>query len=62
MMGGLGLVSALLAFTLGSLADAKQVNTQYSYFFIVEECKDQKFLPFLLRSLESSTMLAGMSA
>ena len=29
MMGGLGLLSALLAFTLGSLADAKQVNTQY---------------------------------
>ena len=61
MMGGLGLVSALLAFTLGSLADAKQVNTQYSYFF-TEKCKDQEYLPFLLRSLGSSTMLAGMSA
>ena len=61
MMGGLGLVSVLLAFTLGSLADAKQVNTQYSYFF-TEECKVQEYLLFLLRSLESSTMLAGMSA
>ena len=61
MMGGLGLVYFLLAFTLGSLADAKQVETQYSYFFI-EECKDQEYLPFLLRSPGSSTMLAGMSA
>ena len=61
MIGGLGLVSVLLAFTLGSLADAKQVKTDYRYF-LTDLCKDQQFLPFLLRSLGSSTMLAGMSA
>ena len=44
MMGGLGLVSALLAFTLGSLADAKQVKTHYRYF-LTEECKDLGLYP-----------------